>query len=236
MEHTSAPTPKIVSKEEWQAAHEQLLVKEKEATKARDALNASRRKLPMYEVEQEYIFQGVHGTKNLLELFEGRRQLLMYNFMFDPEWTEGCVGCSMMVDNMCHPAHLAARDITLVLVSRAPLTVLEPFRKRMGWSLPWYSSYENSFNQDFEVSTPHGENFRLSVFFQNQAKVYHSYFTKGRGVEHLGSSFSFMDLTPYGRQEDWEDSPAGWPKGPRYEWWKLHDSYGSKIYTIKKND
>lgn len=229
--HTALP--KIVSRDEWRAAREALLLEEKQATRARDALNAERRRLPMVRIEKEYVFGGPNGQPTLLDLFEGRRQLVLYHFMFGPSHDEGCDGCSMVVDNMGHPAHLHARDITRVLVSRAPLEKLEPFRKRMGWEIPWYSSFGSDFNHDFGVGPEQpqpgeyqdGETFGLSVFLHDEDDVYQTYFTDGRGVEYLGSSFSYYDLAPYGRQEDWEDSPEGWPKGPRYTWWRHHDRY-----------
>lgn len=225
--------PKIVSRDEWRAAREELLAKEKAHTRAGDALAGERRRLPMVRVEKEYVFEGPDGEATLVDLFEGRRQLILYHFMFGPSQTEGCDGCSMVVDNMGHPAHLNARDITRVLVSRAPLARIEPFRKRMGWTIPWYSSYGSDFNPDFGVGPEQprpgeyqdGEMFGLSVFLRDGEDVYHTYFTDGRGVEALGSSFSYFDITPYGRQEDWEDSPEGWPKGPRYTWWRHHDRY-----------
>jgi predicted dithiol-disulfide oxidoreductase (DUF899 family) len=228
--------PRIVSRDEWRALREALLVKEKKLTRARDALNAERRRLPMARVETRYVFEGPSGETSLAGLFEGRRQLVLYHFMFGPNQDEGCDGCSMVVDNMGHPAHLHARDITRVLVSRAPLEKIEPFKKRMGWTIPWYSSYGNAFNHDFGVGpeTPHpgahqdGETFGLSVLVRDGEQVYQTYFTDRRGVEYLGSSFSYFDVTPYGRQEDWEDSPEGWPKGPRYTWWRHHDRYGDE--------
>jgi len=226
--------PPIVSRQEWLAANEKQIEKEKAHTRARDALNAERRRQPMWRVDKDYLFEGPDGKLSLPGLFEGRRQLILYHFMFDPNQTEGCDGCSMVVDNMCHPAHLHARDINLVLVSRAPLAKIEPFRKRMGWTLPWYSSFESDFNMDFGLSpeTPQtdqhqdGEMFGLSVFLRDDdGNVYQTYFTQHRGVEYLGSSFSYMDIAPYGRQEDWEDSPQGWPQTAPYEWWRRHDEY-----------
>lgn len=225
--------PQTVSEAEWQKVRQKLLIKEKEATIARDALNAERRRLPMYLIEKDYTFHGPDGEARLIDLFEGRSQLILYHFMFAPEWEEGCDGCSMVVDNICHPAHLHARDISMVLVSIAPLSRIEPFKERMGWTLPWYSSNGTDFSRDFGVTTDEGETFGLSVFLSDGENVYRTYFTSGRGVEYLGSSFSYLDLTPFGRQEDWEDSPEGWPKGPRYEWWKHHDRYDSKLYSIK---
>ncbi|MGB2952080.1 MAG: DUF899 domain-containing protein [Gaiellaceae bacterium] len=221
--------PKVVSPAEWQVARDNLLVKEKEATRARDALAAERRKLPMAQIEKDYVFEGPDGDASVLDLFEGRRQLILYHFMFAPGvegWpSAGCSGCSMVVDNIGHLAHLHARDTSFALVSLAPLAQIEPYRERMGWTVPWYSSAGSDFNVDFGVTTDQGETFGLSVFLRDEDNVYRTYFTAGRGVEALGSSWSFLDLTPLGRQEEWEDSPAGWPQTPPYEWWRRHDEY-----------
>jgi predicted dithiol-disulfide oxidoreductase (DUF899 family) len=219
------PRPKIVSRDEWLAAREELLAREKAATRARDALNAERRRLPMVRIEKDYVFEGPNGKASLLDLFEGRRQLIIYHFMFDPDWAEGCEGCSFFVDNIGHLAHMHARDTSLVLVSRAPLAMITPFKQRMGWTVPWLSSFGSDFNYDFGVTTDDGETFGLSVFFRDGDQIFHTYFTDGRGVEHLGSVWTFLDLTPYGRQEDWESSPDGWPQTPPYTWWRHHDRY-----------
>lgn len=226
MKTNQSTRPNVVSHKEWQAAHEAFLAKEKELTRKRDQLTAERRRLPMVEVETDYVFEGPDGEASLLDLFEERRQLIVYHFMFGPEWEEGCDGCSMVVDNMGHPAHLNARDTTRVLVSRAPLEKIQPFKHRMGWSIPWYSSYGSDFNYDFGVTTETGETFGLSVFLRDDKRIHQTYFTAGRGVEYLGSNWSYLDLTPLGRQEDWEDSPEGSPQTPRYTWWQLHDEYG----------
>jgi predicted dithiol-disulfide oxidoreductase (DUF899 family) len=225
--------PPVVSAAEWQAARDALLAKEKEATHARDALAAERRRLPMVRIDKDYVFEGPKGKASLLDLFEGRRQLILYHFMFGPNQDQGCDGCSMFLDNVGHPAHLHARDTSFAVVSRAPLAKIEPYRKRMGWTLPWYSSFESDFNVDFGVSpeSPQpsvyqdGESFGLSVFFRDGDDVYRTYFTRGRGTEALGSNWTFLDLTPLGRQEDWEDSPEGYPQTPPYQWWRRHDEY-----------
>ena len=221
--------PPVVSEAEWQAAHEKLLAKEKEATRARDALAAERRRLPMVEIDKGYVFEGPDGEASLLDLFEGRRQLILYHFMFAPGvdgWpSAGCDGCSMVVDNIGHLAHLHARDTSLVLVSRAPFASIESYRKRMGWTVPWFSSAGSDFNVDFGVTTDQGENFGLSVFLRDGEKVFRTYFTSRRGVEVLGSVWTFLDLTPFGRQESWEDSPEGRPQSPPYQWWRRHDEY-----------
>jgi predicted dithiol-disulfide oxidoreductase (DUF899 family) len=221
--------PPLVSPAEWKVARENLLVKEKEAARARDALAAERRRLPMVPIDRDYSFEGPDGRASLLDLFDKRRQLIIYHFMFAPDvhgWpSAGCPGCSMFVDNVGHLAHLHARDTSFALVSRAPLAQIEPFKKRMGWAVPWYSSAGSEFNVDFGVTTDEGETFGLSVFLRDDDSVFRTYFTSARGVEALGSSWTFLDLTPLGRQETWEDSPDGWPQTPPYEWWRRHDEY-----------
>jgi len=221
--------PQVVSATEWHAAREKLLAKEKEATRARDALAAERRRLPMVEIDKEYVFEGPGGKARLLDLFDGRRQLIVYHFMFAPGvhgWpSAGCGGCSMFVDQVGHLAHLQARDTSFALVSHAPLAKIEPFKERMGWTIPWFSSAGSDFNLDFGITTDEGETFGLSVFLRDGDSVFRTYFTSGRGVEALGSVWTFLDLTPLGRQEDWEDSPEGYPQTPPYEWWHLHDEY-----------
>jgi predicted dithiol-disulfide oxidoreductase (DUF899 family) len=227
--------PPVVSEAEWQAAREDLLAKEKEATRARDALAAERRRLPMVRIEKDYEFEGPNGPARLLDLFEGRRQLIVYHFMFGLNQEEGCDGCSMVVDQIGHLAHLHARDTSFALISRAPLAKIEPYKERMGWTIPWFSSFGSDFNVDFGLSpeTPQegayqdGETFGLSVFFRDGDQVFRTYFTNRRGVEALGSVWTFLDLTPLGRQEEWEDSPPGTPQGPPYEWWRRHDEYDS---------
>jgi predicted dithiol-disulfide oxidoreductase (DUF899 family) len=226
---TKIDVPPVVSPADWLAAREALLAREKEATRARDALAAERRRLPMVRIDTDYVFTGRDGEASLPDLFEGRRQLILYHFMFAPDvhgWpSAGCEGCSMFVDQVGHLAHFHARDTSFALVSRAPLANIEPFRERMGWTIPWYSSDGNDFNVDFGVTTDRGETFGLSVFLRGGDDVYRTYFTNRRGVEALGSVWSFLDLTPLGRQETWEDSPAGYPQTPPYQWWRLHDEY-----------
>jgi predicted dithiol-disulfide oxidoreductase (DUF899 family) len=221
--------PPVVSPAEWEVARESLLAKEKEATRARDALAAERRRLPMVRIDKDYAFEGPDGEARLLDLFDGRRQLIVYHFMFAPGvagWPEaGCDGCSMVVDQIPHLAHLHARDTSFALVSRAPLEQIEPFRQRMGWTVPWYSSAGSDFNSDFGLTTEEGEIFGLSVFLRDDDRVFRTYFTSGRGVEALGTVWTFLDLTPLGRQEDWEDSPTGYPQAPPYGWWRRHDEY-----------
>jgi predicted dithiol-disulfide oxidoreductase (DUF899 family) len=225
--------PPVVSPEEWQTALDALRVKEKEATRARDALAAERRTLPRVRIERDYVFEGPAGTATLLDLFEDRRQLLLYHFMFGPNQDAGCDGCSMFVDQIGHLAHLHARGTSFALVSRAPIAKLEAYKKRMGWKVPWYSSFESEFNVDFAVGpeTPQegvyqdGESFGLSAFIRDGDDVFRTYFTTQRGVEALGSVWTFLDVTPLGRQEEWEDSPPGYPQTKPYEWWRRHDEY-----------
>jgi predicted dithiol-disulfide oxidoreductase (DUF899 family) len=225
--------PSVVSQDAWRAAHEELLAKEKQATRERDALAAERRRQPMVRIEKEYVFDGPDGETSLLDLFDGRRQLILYHFMFGPNQDAGCDGCSLVIDNLCHLAHINARDTSFAAVSRAQLAKLEAYKQRMGWTVPWFSSYGNDFNSDFGVGPREpregeyqdGESFALSVFLRDGDEVYRTYVTSGRGVEALGSNFSYLDLTPFGRQETWEDSPQGWPQSPPYEWWRRHDEY-----------
>jgi predicted dithiol-disulfide oxidoreductase (DUF899 family) len=225
--------PPVVSSSEWQAARDALLAKEKEATRARDALAAERRRLPRVLIDKDYAFDGPDGKAGLLDLFEGRRQLLLYHFMFGPHQNAGCDGCSMFVDQIGHLAHLHARDTSFALASRAPIAKIEAYRKRMGWTVPWYSSFESDFNVDFVVSpeTPQadayqdGESFGLSVFLRDGDSIFRTYFTSQRGTEALGSVWTFLDVTPLGRQENWEDSPVGYPQTKPYEWWRRHDEY-----------
>lgn len=219
--------PKVVSVDEWQIAIDTLLIKEKELTRLRDALNAERRRLPMVKIDKKYVFEGTNGKIDLLTLFEGRQQLIVYHFMFDPDWDEGCDGCSWVVDAMSHPAHLHARDTSLVLVSRAPLEKLERYKRRMGWNLPWYSSFGSDFNFDFGVTTDEGEQHGASALIRDGNDIYRTYFTGARGVEYLGSHWTYLDLTPFGRQENWEDSPQGWPQTEPYTWMRRHDDYDS---------
>lgn len=228
--------PRIVSQAEWQAAHEKLLAKEKAATRARDALAAERRRQPMVRIEKDYVFDGPRGKAKLHQLFDGRRQLVLYHFMFAPDvdgWPNaGCDGCSFFADQICDLRHLHQRDTTLVLVSRAPFERIESYRKRMGWNVPWYSSAGTDFNADFGLTTDEGETFGLSVFLRDEDGVFRTYFTTSRGVEALGSAWTFLDLTPFGRQEAWEDSPQGWPQTPPYEWWRRHDEYRGEGHRI----
>ena len=211
--------PKVVSSQEWEAARQQLLVKEKELTRARDALAAERRRMPWVAVEKDYEFDGPKGKVSLLDLFDGRRQLIVYRAFLDPGvsgWPDhGCVGCSMVADQVAHPAHLNARDTTLVFVSRGSQADIQRITARMGWDLiPWYTMTDD-FDKDFGVDEWHGTN----AFIRDGDKVFRTYFINSRGDEGLGSTWSYLDMTALGRQEKWEDSPEGYPQTAPYEWW-----------------
>ncbi len=225
MNEARSHLPPIATPAEWQHALDQLRLKEKAATKARDALAAERRRLPMVKIEKDYQFDGANGKAKLTDLFDGRRQLILIHFMFGPDWEEGCKGCSMTVDSMGHPSHLQARDTSVALVSRAPLPKLNAFRKRMDWTVPWYSSFATDFNTDFGVTEGDEELSAVSVFLRDGGTVFRTYVTSGRGDEMLGSVWSYLDLTPFGRQETWEASPANWPQTAAYDWWRHHDRY-----------
>ncbi|MEV0209803.1 DUF899 domain-containing protein [Streptomyces sp. NPDC050788] len=224
--------PEIVPREQWHAAREELLAKEKAATRARDALNAERRRLPMVEIDQEYVFEGGDGKATLPDLFEGRLQLVIYHFMFAPEWDAGCRSCSGFLDQIGHLAHLKARGTTFAAVSRAPYTKILPFKARMGWTVPWYSSYGTDFNRDFEVTLERaGESVErpgISCFLRDGERVFHTYSTYERGLDGLGSTTSLLDLTALGRQEEWEQpkgraSALGAPAGSARI--RYHDEY-----------
>ena len=211
-----------VSAQEWEAARQQLLVKEKELTHARDTLAAERRRMPWLAVEQEYVFDGPAGPASLLELFDGRRQLIVYRAFFEPGvfgWPEqACRGCSMVADQVAHLAHLNARDTTLVFVSRAPQADIARLKARMGWEIPWFT-ITDSFDADFGVGEWHGTN----AFIRDGDRIFRTYFIDSLGDEAMGSTWSYLDLTALGRQEEWENSPKGYPQTPPYQWWIWHD-------------
>jgi predicted dithiol-disulfide oxidoreductase (DUF899 family) len=225
-EHPAMKTPPIVSQQEWEAARQQLLAKEKALTRSRDALAAERRRMPWLAVEKKYEFEGPKGKVSLLDLFDGRPQLVVYRAFFEPGvfgWPEhGCRGCSMLADQVAHLAHLNARETTLVFASRAPQADIARMKARMGWVMPWYT-LTDSFDADFGVDEWHGHN----VFFRDGDSVFRTYFVNSRGDEAMGSTWSYLDLTPLGRQEEWEDSPAGYPQTPPYKWWNWHDQYAA---------
>ena len=227
--------PPVVSPQEWEAAREEMLVKEKELTRARDALAAERRRLPRMAVEKEYRFESPQGEASLLDLFEGRRQLIVYRFFYGPGVTttrdgtypeRACVGCSFGADQVAHLAHLNARDTTLAYVSRAPQNEIQSLKKRMGWEMPWYTITDD-FDADFGVDEWHGTN----AFFRDGEQIFRTYFIDSRGDEAMGSTWSYLDITALGRQEEWEDSPEGYPQTPPYQWWNLHDEYGKAQAT-----
>ncbi len=226
-------TPPIVSSEEWHAAREALLVKEKEVSRARDALAAERRRMPWLKVDKEYRFEGPAGAMSLADLFGGRRQLIVYRAFYAPDITtfaaggsypdRACVGCSLVADQVAHPAHLNARDTTLVFVSRAPQDDIKGLKKRHGWDpIPWFTLMDD-FDKDFDVDEWHGTN----AFIRDGDGIFRTYFINNRGDEQMGSTWNYLDITALGRQEEWEDSPEGYPQTPPYQWWNYHDAYGS---------
>ena len=238
---TTIHAPKIVSHEEWLAARRELLRKEKAFTRQRDALTAERGELPWERVEKEYVFDGPNGRETLADLFDGRSQLIIYHFMFGPGWGEGCVGCSFLCDGIDSVLpHLNAHDVSLVVVSRAPLAEIEPFKKRMGWKFKWVSSHGTDFNYDYHVSfTPEemarGRGFHnfeedeidieeisaTSVFVRNgQGEIFHTYSAYARGDEQLLLTYHYLELTPKGRNE-----PG--PRGNLSDWVRHHDRYGA---------
>jgi predicted dithiol-disulfide oxidoreductase (DUF899 family) len=217
-------TPPIVSAAEWDAARQQMLVKEKALTRARDALAAERRRMPWLAVEKNYEFDGPAGRVKLQDLFEGRRQLIVYRAFFEPGvygWPEhACIGCSMLADQVAHVSHLNARDTTLVFVSRASQQDIARVKARMGWTMPWYTITDD-FDLDFDVNEWHGTN----AFFRDGERVFRTYFINNRGDEAMGGTWRYLDITALGRQELWEDSPEGYPQTPPYKWWNWHDAY-----------
>jgi len=232
--------PKIESREAWTVARKALLAKEKELDRQRDALSAARRELPWVKVDKEYVFLGPSGRTTLPELFDARRQLIVYHFMFDPTWDEGCKSCSYLADNFDRGvAHLGARDTSFAAISRAPLAKLEAFKKRMGWTFRWLSAAETDFNYDYHVSFrpedvaagkveynyankpfPMSEAPGVSVFFREGNDVFHTYSTYARGLDHLIGTYNYLDLTPLGRNE--QDLPYG------MAWLRHHDRYDSR--------
>jgi predicted dithiol-disulfide oxidoreductase (DUF899 family) len=230
-------TPDVVSPDEWKAAREKLLVKEKEHIRAGDTLAAERRRMPWMAVAKEYEFVGPDGKASLADLFDGRRQLIVYRAFYGPEVTsygEGsygeagyparaCVGCSFVADQVAHPAHLSGRDTSLAFVSRAPQAEIQGLKKRHGWEhIPWYEIPDASeFDTDFDVREWHGTN----AFIREGDEIYRTYFVDSRGDEKMGNTWNYLDITALGRQEEWEDSPEGYPQTPPYGWWNYNDSY-----------
>ena len=222
--------PETVSRAEWLVARKDLLSREKEFTRQRDALSAARRKLPMVKIDKEYVFDGPDGKKAMADLFDGRSQLIVYHFMLGPDWKEGCKSCSYLSDHFDGAiVHLAHRDVSFVVVSRAPLREIDAFKKRMGWRFKWVSSYGNDFNFDYHVSFTKDEEAKgkvnynyettefmndelpgLSVFYKNEdGDIFHSYSCYSRGLDLLVGTYNFLDLVPKGRDED-PDSTMSW--------------------------
>jgi predicted dithiol-disulfide oxidoreductase (DUF899 family) len=218
-------TPPIVSAQEWEAQWKQLLVKEKQVLRARDALAAERRRMPWQAVEKQYVFDGPNGKVSLSDLFHGRRQLVLYRAFFEPGvhgWPDhACIGCSLGADQVSNLAHLNARDTTLVYASRASQADIARLKDRMGWhQIPWYT-ITDSFDSDFGVNEWHGHN----SFIRDGDRIFRTYFINSRGDEAMGTVWSYLDMTALGRQEIWEDSPEGYPQTRPYKWWNWHDSY-----------
>ncbi len=238
--------PKVVSQAEWIAARKELLAKEKNLTRQRDALAEERRKLPWVRVDKKYVFETASGKKTLAELFGGKSQLVIYHFMLGPDWEQGCPSCSLLGDHMDGLAiHLAQRDVRMMIVSRAPLAKVEEFKKRMGWKFPWVSSHGSEFNFDFGVSVakedmgkeivynynpskfPSEERPGMSVFYKNaNGEVFHTYSMYPRGLEDLMAVYAILDRVPKGRDE------AGLTHG--MAWVRHHDRYPeSNIVEVK---
>jgi predicted dithiol-disulfide oxidoreductase (DUF899 family) len=222
--------PRIASRDEWQAARTDLLAKEKELSKAYDAVSEQRRALPMVEVDKEYVFEGPDGSTTLTELFAGRPQLITYHFMWRWDLDAGCPVCSLVVDNVGDLAHLHATNTSFAVVTRGPWENVDKFRHRMGWTVPFYSSYGSDFNYDFHATLDQqiapaeynfaptsavGEAHAISVFLRDGDRIFHTYSAFARGCEILLGTFHYLDLTPLGRQED----------GGIMSWVRHHDSY-----------
>ena len=228
---------KIVSQSEWLNARKTLLAKEKEFSKTRDALSAARRDLPWTPVEKNYVFDGSNGKENLADLFGGKSQLMVYHFMLGPGWVQGCPSCSFLADHFDGAViHLAHRDVSLVVISRAPLAEIEAYKKRMGWKFKWVSSFGNDFNRDFHVSftkdemakdaeynytvdkIPSEELPGLSAFIRDEnGKVFHTYSSYARGLDTLVGTYNFLDMAPKGRDE----GALPWTMA----WVRRHDEY-----------
>jgi len=229
--HRMASDHPIATPEQWEAARKQLLAKEKEFTRLRDQLNQARRELPWLPVVKPYVFDGPAGQETLAQLFDGRSQLVVYHFMFGPDWDVGCKSCSFWADNFeRNVVHLAARDVTLIAVSRAPFEKLDAFRKRLGWTFKWVSSGGNDFNFDYHVSftaeaLARGETYYnyawskssmserpgISVFYREGSDIFHTYSCYERGLDMMNAAYHYLDLVPRGRDEaDQSPGPQGW--------------------------
>lgn len=217
--------PRITDRSDWNDARGVLLQQEKALTRMKDSISAARRRMPMVEVRADYTFTGPDGPVTLLDLFDGRPQLIVQHFMFGPDWVQGCDGCSMMAEHIGPLSHLHARRTSFVMTSRAPFERLQEFRNRMGWDLPWYSTVGDDFNLDFGATIDGEEHQAISVFLRRGNRVYQTWSTAARGEEPFMVVFDLLDLTPFGRQEEWENSPAEVPQEPTYSWMRLSDSY-----------
>jgi len=242
--------PQVTTREQWLTARRELLALEKDLTRHRDEVNAARRALPMVEITKDYSFDGPHGRAGLLDLFDGRSQLLIYHFMFESDADEGCPSCSFTMENVGHLNHLYARDTSFAVVSRAPLHKLEHYRQRMGWTFPWHSSHGSDFNYDFHVTLDasvapveynykdqaqlerenpdwkgwSGDEHGVSAFLRRGERVFHTYSGYARATEILMGTYNWLDLTARGRQEDWEHQPRR-GDDPFMSWLRRHDEY-----------
>ncbi|HTB10299.1 MAG TPA: DUF899 domain-containing protein [Bryobacteraceae bacterium] len=242
MTTTTIPHPPVVSRDEWLGERLKLLAHEKELTREYDRLNAERRRLPMVKIEKGYAFEGPNGKQSIQSLFDGRRQLIVYHFMFDPAWDKGCPGCTGFVNALGDLSRLRAQETSFVVISRAPIEKLEKYKAEKGWDIAWFSSFGSDFNYDFHVTLDpqvapveynyrnqgemekavghpvklEGEAHGLSVFFRMDDDVFHTYSTYARGCESLTDAYRLLDVTPFGRQQDFEVSPEGWPQKPTY--------------------
>src|SRR3984957_2476180 len=242
MSTNNTPHPPIVSREQWLAERKNLLADEKEQTKKYDRVNAQRRRVPVVKIEKEYVFAGPNGKPALKDLFDGSRQLIVYHFMFDPKWDKGCSGCTSFVDALGDLSLLRKNDTTFVVISRAPLEKLEKYKAEKSWDINWFSSFGSDFNYDFRVTSDpkvapveynyrnkaeteakkghpvemEGEEHGLSVFFRLDDELFHTYSCYARGTESLTDAYRLRDVTPYGSQQEYEDSPPGWPQHPTY--------------------
>jgi predicted dithiol-disulfide oxidoreductase (DUF899 family) len=243
---TTIEKPKVVSREEWLAARKNLLAKERQLTHQRDAVAGERRQLPRVKVEKNYVFDSPSGKKTLAELFDGRSQLVVYHFMFGPDWNEGCPSCSFNMDHTDGAlVHLAQRDVSFMAVSRAPISKIGPFKKRMGWRFTWVSSYENDFNYDYRASFtpdeltkgkveynfdlvefPSAEAPGISVFYKDEeGNIFHTYSAYARGTENVVNTYNYLDFVPKGRDEDALYFPMAWVRHhDRYTDGKLADA------------
>ncbi len=222
---------RVVSPTQWRRARAAMTAREKKHMRAMDALAAARRRMPWMKIEKPYAFEGPQGRVNLVDLFEGRRQLALYHFMFGPKvdgWPDkGCVGCSFVADQISDLDHIHARDITFAMVTAAPLADIQRLRERYGWKRwRWYSTTAE-FNRDLDVSDESGNSFGLNVFYRDGKDVYRTHFVARRGLEAFGTAWSFYDVVPLGRQEKWQDAPAGSPQGEPYQWWRRHGEYSA---------